>query len=794
MRNVSASPSVIGRKSGIVEAGIILVLISFILVLTISGITGALLDNNWVPLWQCLAAGFTTGYLLGISKSSAGRSFLIVAALGLLFVILFSTRVKSQFLDVFTSMNSSLNSQSPLFNPGIDYISLNKQGLSLLKSITAIFERIITWLSSLVSGKPLIDPVALVIAWAMLIWLISAWAGWVIKTKQDPLLAVLPALLINLGTLSSSTHVPFSTYIILGAILVLIAVVQFNRHENRWLHAGIPYPERKYRHIGAVATLCATVLVFLSVFISTLSFNKVIEWTTNQLGPASPGENTLVESLGIRRTLNSLPNQFTAYQNPGLPNDHLIGSGPELSQELVMSVEVLELPPLRGSAQPVPFYWRGYTYDIYTGTGWNSSTAKQEYYEAGQPFRAGDLSAKTIARLMVRPVPGTDRTIFSAGDPVSVNIPSMAAWRSPSDLFGIQKEGAGSYKIQTLLPLIDENGLKNAGFNYPTSITRRFLMLPAGLPQRVKELAIRLTATEPTLYDRVIAIEQFLRNYEYSLQVDRPPPTQDLVDYFLFESRKGYCDYYASAMVVMARAAGIPARLAVGYASGTYNLKLKRFVVSRADAHAWPEIYFPGIGWVPFEPTASQPTLHRPEQVAVVDSNLSPLRTNQDDEIWKPKNFVSYAGLGFLSMILIGVAWVILDEMRLKKLKPQLAAIEIYRRLRSYGILLKIPFERGETVDEFRLLLIDRTKIIYKAKEASLSSLIHDINTLCNNIIFLVYRPILGEGHFENNLIANWKALRWHLRFIWIIGIWNTLLRKITRIFTGFPLNKARQS
>jgi transglutaminase-like putative cysteine protease len=118
-----------------------------------------------------------------------------------------------------------------------------------------------------------------------------------------------------------------------------------------------------------------------------------------------------------------------------------------------------------------------------------------------------------------------------------------------------------------------------------------------------------LTSAEPTPYDRARAIEQYLRTFPYSLDVPHPPPDQDLVDYFLNDLRKGYCDYYASAMVVLARAAGIPARLAIGYANGTYDLNSRRFLVTEADAHSWVEVFFPNIGWVAFEPTAGRPAL-----------------------------------------------------------------------------------------------------------------------------------------------------------------------------------------
>ena len=123
------------------------------------------------------------------------------------------------------------------------------------------------------------------------------------------------------------------------------------------------------------------------------------------------------------------------------------------------------------------------------------------------------------------------------------------------------------------------SALRQSGENYPDWVSQRFLALPAEVPDRVKALAIRLTASGITPYDRAVAIEEYLRTYPIYLDVPYPPPQRDVTDYFLFDLKKGYCDYFATAMVVLARGAGIPARLAIGYATGTYILNSKRFSV-----------------------------------------------------------------------------------------------------------------------------------------------------------------------------------------------------------------------
>ena len=116
-------------------------------------------------------------------------------------------------------------------------------------------------------------------------------------------------------------------------------------------------------------------------------------------------------------------------------------------------------------------------------------------------------------------------------------------------------------------------------------------------------------AISTTPYDKATAIEAWLRaNVVYDDQTPAPPQDQDGVAYVLAVKR-GYCDYYASAMVVMLRSLGVPARVAVGYAQGQYDSVNGVYHVTEKDSHSWVEVFFPKYGWVEFEPTASQPLI-----------------------------------------------------------------------------------------------------------------------------------------------------------------------------------------
>lgn len=136
-------------------------------------------------------------------------------------------------------------------------------------------------------------------------------------------------------------------------------------------------------------------------------------------------------------------------------------------------------------------------------------------------------------------------------------------------------------------------------------IRTAYTVLPNELPQRVKDLAIKLTEGKRTNYEKAKAIEKYLsESYPYTLQPGETPNGRDFVDYFLFEQKQGYCVHFASAMAVMARAVGLPARYVEGFRMQNETKSDEKYVITNNSAHSWVEIYFEGAGWVPFEPTA----------------------------------------------------------------------------------------------------------------------------------------------------------------------------------------------
>lgn len=170
----------------------------------------------------------------------------------------------------------------------------------------------------------------------------------------------------------------------------------------------------------------------------------------------------------------------------------------------------------------------------------------------------------------------------------------------------------GAYAVTGLTSVADDTALSSAGSDYPDWVTDRYLQLGDSVTPRTIELALEITRGTEDPYARAVRIEEWLRsNIVYDERVAAPPGDDDVVDYVLFENRRGYCEHYSSAMTVMMRALGIPARTVVGYYPGDYDAARGGFLYRQLNAHAWTEIFFPGYGWIPFEPTANRPLSDR---------------------------------------------------------------------------------------------------------------------------------------------------------------------------------------
>ena len=264
-------------------------------------------------------------------------------------------------------------------------------------------------------------------------------------------------------------------------------------------------------------------------------------------------------------------------------------------------------------------YWRGETKDTYTGKGWIPSIEDQEEQ---QP--AGDISltlfadkvetTKRQATVTRGPEVGTDYIFYPYGV-ASIDTSDEAEVTLGSESEAIRSRVNGvpssvsSYDIEYEQPSYEISELMESDEPDPAPIIERYTQLPDELPERVTDLAEEITAPYETRYEKAKAIEQYFNSngFMYETQdVPVPEEDEDYVDQFLFESRAGYCDNFSTSMVVMLRTLDIPTRWVKGFTAGELVEEEdanQTYEVTNANAHSWPEVYFPEVGWVPFEPT-----------------------------------------------------------------------------------------------------------------------------------------------------------------------------------------------
>ncbi|MDP9298448.1 MAG: DUF3488 and transglutaminase-like domain-containing protein, partial [Actinomycetota bacterium] len=263
--------------------------------------------------------------------------------------------------------------------------------------------------------------------------------------------------------------------------------------------------------------------------------------------------------------------------------------------------------------------WRAQAFDTYDGRRWTVSDsttrplglagdgiAQQVPASVAEANRTIDSMPLTQTFYIETPQPNV---VFAAPGAVQVYFPSG----------GLRVDGAGSirspilldeglvYSVVSSVPVVSDDELRYAGRRVPLGMERD-LQLPRELPARVGELARRITAGASSEVDRVNAVEAWLgANTGYDLSVARDPVGVDAVDQLLFVTRRGFCEQIASAMAIMLRSLGIPTRLVTGFGSGDRNLLTGYIEVRESDAHAWVEVYYPHLGWIPYDPTFGVP-------------------------------------------------------------------------------------------------------------------------------------------------------------------------------------------
>ncbi|MBR5383788.1 MAG: hypothetical protein IK133_08185 [Clostridia bacterium] len=291
--------------------------------------------------------------------------------------------------------------------------------------------------------------------------------------------------------------------------------------------------------------------------------------------------------------------------------EHRLGGRPDPLKYPLLEVETQET-----------VYLRGAILDTYSGAAWYDSISAQRYYWNSMPQRerrnslfqttyplSGTLSEKEV---MVRFLSPGASTLFVPQRlrELTVDESILPYFNVASEVFITRNAAAGdSYTVRYVSVNATDTGMaalaaQNASVNDPAAAqaAEQYLSLPTHIQQEVFDLATEATAGCTTAWDEAVALRNYLQaNYTYTLNVQTPPQDVDFVAWFLLAEKQGYCTYFASAMTVLCRAAGLPARYVEGYlvrpeAGGVTTVRGE-------NAHAWTEVYLNGLGWVTFDPT-----------------------------------------------------------------------------------------------------------------------------------------------------------------------------------------------
>jgi len=292
-------------------------------------------------------------------------------------------------------------------------------------------------------------------------------------------------------------------------------------------------------------------------------------------------------------------------------------------------------------------FWRIDSFDVWDGRRWTRSQDGFRFVDDGRlvaaPHDLGAAGGQVVRQTFTVVTPVT-LALPAAPVATEVDAPARVYQREDGSMVLDTVLGEDSrYTVESHRTTATDDALAATTGPTPDEVLSRFAAPPVAT-ERVRAAAEQAIAGATTRIEQVRAIERWMgERTEYSIDAPLAPTGVDVVDHFLFESRRGWCEQVASAFVVLARAVGLPARLATGYVPAERDPLTGEFVVRERHAHAWAEVWFPEVGWVPFDPTADVPAAGEDS----VRDWTSWLAT------WWPRLVVAAVGLGALSFVAV---------------------------------------------------------------------------------------------------------------------------------------------
>lgn len=446
---------------------------------------------------------------------------------------------------------------------------------------------------------------------SLLMWVTGGWLAWCVLRWRRPLLGLVPGAAAFATNLLNSANQNGYTLVILGLTLALLLWTNYTTSVANVTRARVKLTGDARWDFWESGLVAMAGLIFLALLLPPLS---TTDRTVEMQASVFSGWAALQQRLNHGASLG--PGIGTSAT--GFSTDVALGGSIKKSHAIVFTYT--------WNGDSGPRYFRGVNIAQTLQGQWRYSVAPDvirvakgttpQYSEVDQK-----LAATTFTVNMISPPGGGNQDIlFYPGifnksnrdtlvrQVAIVTDPNIATVdRLSSQLPAVSN---GTYSITTQYSVATEDELNQAGTAYPNWLAG-YSSLPADgyrsadALARIHQLAVEVTnrANASTPYEKAKAIENYLRTYRYTLTPRTAPAGVDPIDFFLFTSQEGYCEFFATAMGDMLRSLGIPTRLVNGFGEGLPEATTHSWVVRGEDAHTWVESYFPAYGWITFEPT-----------------------------------------------------------------------------------------------------------------------------------------------------------------------------------------------
>jgi len=567
---------------------------------------------------------------------------------------------------------------------------------------------------------------------------------WLIYRARLPWLVALvycAIMLVNLNYIKQDLS--YLVIIMLAALILLIVRIHLVNQLTLWTSEGLYIDRawlqsitRRFIQIGALFTV---LILLISLVLPILSQSTSGANFWNNLDNVWPN---------IMHGQFSLNSPGTLFQPSQTPTNFF---GDQLSITGNVNLPTGEVLYYTASPKSQPQYLEGFTYDNFDGHTWTPSSNERQQLDANTQLPVditGNFNQVTTSVTIVKPPEGTKHYLFAPAQPVIYSVPTtlyrngsnITAWTQQNPLTRQENYhvtsniSAATAQELSAVPFPQDNRSLWLNDSNISTINQYYLQTPSDLPPNVQNTLQQWTYGSTNVYSAMKTLESHLSDttqFKYSVTNPAVPSNVDAVAWLL-QTHQGYCTYYASAMTIMARMLGIPARIVNGFSQG--HLQDNTWVVNGVDAHSWVQVYFPGYGWINFDPTpgfsvpGGQTEQQSPTPVQTqLPTRPTPIATaGHQKPKFQPTPQPGSTGMGtnntssdaklrqnlfltlslvtlFVSLVVFGLA--LLYRYKVFKLSTTTTASMVYRRVCRLGSIIGTPPQRWQTPYEYYLML-----------------------------------------------------------------------------------------